>query len=77
MLWIFFVRYAKVREEVGNLSSRLENNISGMFVIKSFNAEKFESARVEEVTLFFFAVKECFAFHSVFKEMRQFWIWKK
>ncbi len=39
-------RYKKVREAVGALSSRLENNIAGILVIKSFTAEKFESARV-------------------------------
>ena len=36
-------RYRKVREAVGALSSRLENNIAGILVIKSFTAEKFES----------------------------------
>jgi len=39
-------KYAKVREEVGNLAARLENNISGMLVIRSFNAEDIESQRV-------------------------------
>ncbi len=43
-------RYQKVREAVGHLSSRLENNISGILVIKSFTAEKFESQRVEAVS---------------------------
>jgi len=32
-------RYRKVREAVGALSSRLENNIAGIMVIKSFTAE--------------------------------------
>ena len=39
-------RYQKVREAVGEISSRLENNIAGILVIKSFTAEKFESKRV-------------------------------
>jgi len=42
--------YKKVREAVGELSSRLENNISGVAVIKSFTAENFERQRVEEVS---------------------------
>ncbi|MDC0246704.1 ABC transporter ATP-binding protein/permease [Deltaproteobacteria bacterium] len=41
-------RYRKVREAVGSLSSRLENNIAGILVIKSFTAENFESSRVSE-----------------------------
>lgn len=43
-------RYKKVREGVGDVASRLENNIGGILVIKSFTAEKFESARVEEAS---------------------------
>jgi len=43
-------RYKIVREAVGALSSRLENNIAGIFVIKSFTAEKFESDRVAEAS---------------------------
>jgi ATP-binding cassette subfamily B protein len=39
-------RYRKVRETVGRLSSRLENNLAGNLVIKSFTAEKFEADRV-------------------------------
>lgn len=42
--------YLRVREAVGSLSNRLENNISGILVIKSFTAEKFESDRVEEAS---------------------------
>ena len=41
-------KYGRMRKEVGNLSSRLENNISGISVIKSFTAERFEQERVEE-----------------------------
>ena len=44
-------RYQKVRQAVGELSSRLENNISGILVIKSFTAEQFESKRVEKASL--------------------------
>ncbi|MCK6438738.1 MAG: ABC transporter ATP-binding protein/permease [Planctomycetes bacterium] len=40
-------RYSAVRQKVGEMSSRLENNIAGILVIKSFTAEKFESSRVE------------------------------
>ena len=43
-------KYKRVRETVGDLSNRLENNISGILVIKSFTAEKFEAERVEEVS---------------------------
>lgn len=43
-------RYARVRAAVGELAARLENNIAGILVIKSFTAEEHESARVEEVS---------------------------
>ena len=39
--------YREVREAVGHLSTRLENNISGIMVIKSFTAEAYETQRVE------------------------------
>lgn len=42
--------YRKVREAVGALNNRLENNISGILVIKSFTAETYESSRVEAVS---------------------------
>ncbi len=42
--------YKKVREAVGELSNRLENNISGILVIKSFTAETYELERVEKVS---------------------------
>lgn len=42
--------YRKVRESVGYLNARLENNISGMAVIKSFTAEDFEEERVGEAS---------------------------
>ncbi len=43
-------RYQRVRESVGTLSNRLENNISGILVIKSFTAENYEADRVREVS---------------------------
>ena len=43
-------RYKRIREAVGKLSSRLENNISGILVVKSFAAEEYESERVEEAS---------------------------
>lgn len=42
--------YREVREGVGALGNRLENNISGMLVIKSFTAEKYEQERIEQVS---------------------------
>jgi len=39
--------YKEVREGVGILGNRLENNISGISVIKSFTAEKYEIERVK------------------------------
>lgn len=44
-------RYKRIRESVGKLSSRLENNISGILVVKSFSAEKFEGSRVEAASM--------------------------
>jgi ATP-binding cassette subfamily B protein len=38
--------YARVRERVGDLSSRLSNNLAGMATIKSFTAEAAEAARL-------------------------------
>lgn len=38
--------YTNVRTTVGELSNRLENNISGIAVIKSFTAEDYETKRV-------------------------------
>ena len=42
--------YQKIREGVGKLGTRLENNISGILVIKSFTTEAFETERVREVS---------------------------
>ena len=43
-------RYRGVRAAVGEVASRLENNIAGITVIKSFTAEEFEARRVEEAS---------------------------
>ncbi|MBP1986108.1 ABC transporter ATP-binding protein [Halolamina salifodinae] len=43
-------KYATVRKTVGHLNSRLENNLGGIKVIKTFNTEGFESDRVEDVS---------------------------
>ncbi len=42
--------YREVREGVGALGNRLENNISGMLVIKSFTAEQYEQERIQQVS---------------------------
>ncbi len=42
--------YTNIREWVGALSSRLENNLSGILVIKSFATEDYEKKRVEEAS---------------------------
>lgn len=44
-------RYKRVRQSVGQLNNRLENNIGGIQVIKSFTAENFEYERVKEASL--------------------------
>ncbi|WP_410765670.1 ABC transporter ATP-binding protein [Haloferax sp. DFSO60] len=43
-------KYADVRSSVGTLNSRLENNLGGIQVIKTFNAENHESDRVDGVS---------------------------
>ncbi len=43
-------RYAKVRVAVGELASRLENNIAGILVIKGFTAEASERERVRSAS---------------------------
>jgi len=43
-------KYRAIRQAVGDLSSRLENNISGILVIKSFTAEAFEYKRVADAS---------------------------
>ena len=41
-------RYADIRQSVGDLNSRLENNLNGIQVIKSSNTEDYEDERVED-----------------------------
>jgi ATP-binding cassette, subfamily B, bacterial len=41
-------KYQAVRSSVGQLNSRLENNIGGIEVVKAYNREEFERKRVEE-----------------------------
>jgi len=43
-------KYADVRSSVGQLNSRLENNLGGIQVIKSSNTETYESDRVDDVS---------------------------
>jgi ATP-binding cassette, subfamily B, bacterial len=43
-------RYRRVRQGVGGLASRLENNIAGIQVIQSFTAEEFETERVRQAS---------------------------
>ncbi|UVE51636.1 ABC transporter ATP-binding protein/permease [Haloferax larsenii] len=47
-------KYAEVRSSVGTLNSRLENNLGGIQVIKTFNAESHESDRVDGVSMDYF-----------------------
>jgi ATP-binding cassette subfamily B protein len=47
-------KYADVRSTVGQLNSRLENNLGGVQVIKTYNTEDFESERVEDVSQDYF-----------------------
>jgi ATP-binding cassette subfamily B protein len=41
-------RYADIRESVGDLNSRLENNLNGIQVIKASNTEDYEDDRVRD-----------------------------
>ena len=60
-------RYARVREEVGLLSSALSNNLSGIAVIKSYTAEDFEKRRLaEESDRYRQRNREAIAFSSAF-----------
>ena len=43
-------KYADVRSTVGNVNSRLENNLGGIQVIKSASTEPYESERVKDVS---------------------------
>ena len=44
-------RYSAMRDALGKLTARLENNLSGIAVIKSFTAEQFENKRMEQASL--------------------------
>lgn len=41
-------RYTDIRQSVGDLNSRLENNLNGIQVIKASNTEDYEDERVED-----------------------------
>jgi len=43
-------KYQDVRSSVGALNSRLENNLGGIEVVKSYTKEEFETDRVEEAS---------------------------
>jgi ATP-binding cassette subfamily B protein len=47
-------KYADVRSSVGQVNSRLENNLGGIQVIKTSNTEDFESDRVDDVSQDYF-----------------------
>ncbi len=47
-------KYQDVRSSVGDLNSRLENNLGGVQVIKTSNTEGFESERVDDVSQNYF-----------------------
>ncbi|MEF8756993.1 MAG: ABC transporter ATP-binding protein [Halobacteriales archaeon] len=47
-------KYAEVRSTVGQMNSRLENNLGGIQVIKSANTEDYESERVDDVSFDYF-----------------------
>jgi ATP-binding cassette subfamily B protein len=47
-------KYAEVRSSVGQVNSRLENNLGGIQVIKTANAESYESDRVEDASRDYF-----------------------
>jgi ATP-binding cassette subfamily B protein len=52
--WLFVnaihPKYQDVRSSVGALNARLENNIGGVQVIKSYTTESFEAGRVEDAS---------------------------
>jgi ATP-binding cassette subfamily B protein len=47
-------RYADVRQSVGDLNSRLENNLNGIQVIKASNTEAYEDERVRDHSYTYF-----------------------
>jgi ATP-binding cassette subfamily B protein len=46
--------YADVRASVGDLTTRLENNLAGMQVIKTANTEDYEDDRITEASYEYF-----------------------
>jgi len=50
--------YADVRQKVGDLSSRLANNLGGIATIKSFTAEQREAKRLKEASEAYVAANE-------------------
>lgn len=59
--------YANVREKVGLLSHRLNNNISGILTIKSYTQENYESDRIHKDSMdYLVANKKAIAFSSAF-----------
>ena len=56
-LWFMRIaeeRYTDIRQSVGDLNSRLENNLNGIQVIKASNTEDYEDERVEEHSYTYF-----------------------
>ena len=56
-LWFMRIaeeRYTDIRQSVGDLNSRLENNLNGIQVIKASNTEGYEDNRVEEHSYTYF-----------------------
>jgi ATP-binding cassette subfamily B protein len=47
-------RYTDIRQSVGNLNSRLENNLNGIQVIKASNTEEYEDERVRDHSYSYF-----------------------
>lgn len=43
-------KYQRVRSSVGGMNARLENNVSGVEVIKAYNREGYEAERVEDAS---------------------------
>lgn len=43
-------KYQQIRANVGDISSRIENNISGIGVIKAYTQEEFEMSRIERTS---------------------------
>tara|TARA_Y100001968_G_scaffold333224_1_gene394815 strand:- start:2296 stop:4074 length:1779 start_codon:yes stop_codon:yes gene_type:complete len=60
-------KYKEVREKAGDLSSRLNNNLGGMFTIKSFATEKLELKKLrEESNLYKYSNKRAIKLSAAF-----------